>query len=207
MFAPKSRAIWGLVAIAMLLMTSGCLFPGIPTTLTETPAELQAVINDPNAFVPPSDDPLADVTPGTVVDDLSNLTGCWGWFEAATYSPSGSPLTTFYEVCQFDADIGTADRWVFTPSFLLIPPILAVDQGSFSVVDDGRIEIRLDHYTVIDMRTGIGREFTDLPEQIAVFERLVTLDGDQLLIADPYYVDEETGEPIGRIFTRFDCPD
>ena len=36
--------------------------------------------------------------------------------------------------------------------------------------------------------------------------KLVTLDDGQLLLADPDDVDD-TGEPIGRIYTRFDCPE
>jgi len=205
MFVLKSRPSLSLVAITTLLATGGCFFPGLPATLTQLPSELQIVVDDPNDFTPPADDPLANLTPGTAVDDLSNLTGCWGWFEAAEPAVGG-PATGFYEVYQFDADAGIANRWVFTPPFLAIPPIVATDEGSFTPHDDGRIEIRLDRYTIIDMRTGLGWEFTELPDDIAVFDRLVTLDGDQLLVGDPAYVDEETGEPIGRIFARFDCP-
>ncbi|MFQ5806712.1 MAG: hypothetical protein ACE5I3_09705 [Phycisphaerae bacterium] len=208
MFATtRFRRPWGLVATAASLAAAGCFLPGLPTSLTGLPAELQVVIDDPNSFAASPDDPLAALTPGTAVDDLSGLTGCWGWFEEAQYSLGGSPPTVFYEVYQFDADVGTANRWVFTPTFLLIPPLVAVDEGSFSVSDQGRIEIRLDHYTIIDVRTGSGREFTDLPDAVAIFEKLITLSGDQLLIGGPFLVDEETGEPIGRIFTRFDCPE
>ncbi len=207
MFAIKSRAAWGLVAITTLFATGGCLFPGAPTTLTELPAELQIIVDDPSSFTPSPDDPLGDLAAGTAVDDLSHLTGCWGWFEQAGSAREGSAPTAFYEVYQFDADAGTVNRWVFTPSFLLIPPVVAWDQGSFVALDDGRIEIRLDRYTIIDMRTGTGREFTILPDDIAVSERLVTIDGDQLLIADPAYVAGDTSGPIGRIFTRFDCPE
>lgn len=190
-----------------LVAAGGCFFPGTPTTLTQLPPELQIVVDDPNGFTAQPDDPLADVTPGTLIDDLSGLTGCWGAFEEAEYSLGGTPLTAFYEVYQFDADAGTADRWVFTLGFFLVPPVVAVDEGTFSILDDGRIEIRVDRYTVVDMRTGVGRQFSDLPDVIAVLEKLVTLDGDQVLIAVPYYLDEETGEPLGQIFKRFDCPE
>jgi len=202
MFAIKSRAAWGLVATTTLLAGGGCFFPGVPASLTGLPAELQVVVDDPNTFAPPPEDPLAGVAPGTVVDDLSNLTGCWGWFEEAA-----GPVAAFYEAYQFDADGGTVSRWVFTPGLLLIPPVIALDEGSFAAVGGGRIEIQLDRYTIIDMRTGIGREFTELPEEIGTLEKLVTLAGDQLLIADPSYIDQETGQPVGRIFTRFDCPE
>jgi hypothetical protein len=202
MFARKSRTTWGLVATTAVLAGGGCLFPGVPASLTELPAELQVVVDDPSSFAQAPGDPLASVAPGTVVDDLGGLTGCWGWYEEAA-----GPLVAFYEVYQFDAGNGTVSRWVFTPGFLLIPSLFALDQGSFTALDDGRIEIQLDHYTIIEMRTGIGREFTELPAEIGTAEKLVTLDGDQLLIAVPYYVDEQTGEPAGRIFTRFGCPE
>jgi hypothetical protein len=206
MSTTQSRAPWGPVAIATLLVSGGCSLPGVPTSATGLPAALQAIVDDPNSFAPSPEDPLADVTPGTVIDDLSGLTGCWGWFEQALCPLSGRPLTAFYEVYRFGTDSGTVSRWVYTSGVAAIPPVVTVDEGGFTVIGDGRIEIQLDRYTIIDMRTGIGREFTELPEEIGTLEKLITLAGDQLLIADPSYVDEGTGQPAGRIFTRFDCP-
>jgi hypothetical protein len=207
MSALNSRRLRTCAAITPLLAAGACFFPGVPTTLTQLPAELQLVADDPNTFAAPQDDPLADLTPGTAVDDLSGLTGCWGSFEPAEYSLGGAPTGPIYEVYQFDADDGTVSRWVSTPAFLVIPPVVAIDAGTFSILGEGQIEIHTTRYTVIDMRTGLGREFTDLPEAAATAEKLVTLSGDQLLIAVPYYVDEATGEPLGRIFSRFDCPE
>jgi hypothetical protein len=201
MFAVKSRALATPLAIAVLLTAGGCLFPGTLVISTELPAELQAVIDAPDAFSADPNDPLAAVVPGTLIDDLGGLTGCWG------NCSDGFPYAVVYEVYQFDAETGLANRWVLTPGWMFIPSVIVVDEGTFEVVDTGRIEITLDRYTLSCAITGLGQQFTDLPAEIAVIEKLVTLSGDELLLASPYYVDEETGDPLGRVFIRFGCPD
>ena len=207
MLALKSRVLATTFAIAVLLTASGCLFPGVLVISTELPAELQTVIDDPAAFSADPDDPLAAVVPGTLIDDLDGLTGCWGNYGAGEVSDQGVPYGVFYEAYQFDAETGLANRWVLTPSWMFIPSMVVVDEGTYEVVETGRIEITLERYTLTDAAIGLGRQFTDPPIEIAVIEKLVTLSGDELLLASPDYVDEETGDALGRVFMRFDCPE
>lgn len=207
MFAIKARILTATLIITVSLTAGGCFFSGTSTLLTQVPAELQAVIDDPNAFPADPNGTLADVTAGTLIEDLGGLTGCWGTYGNVDVSAEGLEYNVFYEVYQFDADTGLANRWVLTPSWLFIPAIIMVDEGTYELIGDGRIRITLERYTFTNMTTGLSQQYTDLPDTIAVIEKLVTLSGSQLLLASPDYVDETTGEPLGRVYTRFDCPE
>lgn len=205
MFPTRSRPIRTLAAVMTLVITAGCMLPGAPTTLSELPPELEAVFEDPASFQADPDDPLSDVVPGAVIDNLAGLTGCWGVFAPADPLGGNSPAG-FYEVYAFDSATGTVTRWGCTTGLLGIPPVLAIDEGRFTRLDEGRIEIRLERFTIVDLRTGLGREFTDVPTEVAVIEKLVTLDDDRLLVAAPTDLDGH-GDPAGRVFTRFACPE
>jgi hypothetical protein len=207
MFAARTRILAASLAPAILLIMGGCVFPGTAVVSTELPAPLQAIVSDPAAFSTDPNHPLTAVTPGTLVDDLAGLTGCWGYCSDGEMSEQGVSPWAFYEAYQFDAETGLANRWVLSPRWLLIPALMVVDEGTFDVVDTGRIEITLERYTLTPGGLGFGRQFTELPTEIAVVEKLVTLSGDELLLASPDYVDEESGVPLGRVFVRFDCPD
>lgn len=207
MLAIKSRFAATALGTAVLLTGGGCLFSGTLVISSELPAQLQAVIDDPAAFSAEPDDPLAAVDPGTLIDDLDGLTGCWGVYSEGAASDQGVLYNAFYEVYQFDAASGIANRWVMTPSWVVIPSIVVIDEGTYEVVDTGRIQITLERYTLTATITGLGRQFTDPPPAIAVIEKLVTLSGDELLLASPDYVDEQTRKPLGRMFLRFECPD
>jgi len=201
-----ARLAGALCVLGATLMSGGCLLPGTPVTVSELPPQLQAIADDPNSFLAPADDPLANITPGTPIDDLSELTGCWGTYGAGELLEDGSRYDVFYEAYQFDADAGTVNRWVFTAAWLFVPPVVVIDEGTYRVLDDGRIEIQVDRWTLVDLDTGVGRRFEDLPELVSVTEKLITLDDDQILLGVPWFVDEQTGQPAGRIFRRFDCP-
>lgn len=197
-----STALFGL-----MVATGGCFFAGIPTITTEIPAALQIILDNPEQYA--SDAPFepAGVAVGTTVDDLAGLTGCWATYNSGRLADSGVVYDVFYEAYQFDAQTGNAVRWVHTPSWFFIPPVLVIDEGTYELVSEGRIRITLTSYSFSNLRTRIGMRYTNVPPTVETIEKLVTLSGDLLLLASPEYVDEDTGEPLARVYHKFECPE
>ena len=204
MYSLRSVVLTAFSGLTLASLLGGCVF--LPTETVSLPAEIELVAANPSTYAPDSDHPLANVTTGTVLDDLSGLTGCWGVYGDGLGETTFGSTGIFYEVYSFDTAAGQVQRWVLTPSWLFIPAMLVVDVGTYEVAEAGRIEIMLDNYTLTNLVTGTSQQFDNLPNSVASLEKLVTLSGSKLLLASPDYVDETTGEPIGRMYTRFDCP-
>jgi hypothetical protein len=206
------------LGLLVVLWTAGCgllgglaLPPELAAVTTATqfsgtlPSELQFVMDNKAEFAA-STNVLAGVTPGTVRDDLANLTGCWGSYEVEDpFQGAVSPVEIF-EAYHFDAAAGTAQHWAYTSAILMMPAVYAVDEGTYTVDAPGRITITVNRYSVYDLSTGQGRTVTNPPAGYFEGAKLATLSGDSLSLADPVEgnTTDESGAPL--LFRRFACP-
>jgi hypothetical protein len=207
----------GLACAVVLATCGGCslpgmdLFAGFPFEFepAENPGELSPelsfVIANKQQFDTQGVQVFAGVVPGTLVDPLEGLTGCWGFYERQQpFGEAVSPVEVF-EAYHFDAATGEVERWVLTTSFLIVPEIYAWDQGTYTVADDGRLLVTIESYLIADRTAGQARISTNLPPAFRDVTKFVTLSGDNALIAGTSDTDE-TVPSDGFVFRRFDCP-
>ena len=177
------------------------------------PPEVQYVFDHVADFRSPADDPLESVEPGTVMDDLAGLSGCWAKMFTEAQVQSG---LAFFAVYHFDAAAGTFTRWslVGLESGGLWPvlPVISAETGVFEVASATTIRMTVQrNFANMDVDTGeVLSELREIPverEEPLVRTALVTLDGERMLL----YIDTETPEEVDAdeerpIFYRFDCP-
>lgn len=182
------RAVVASASIALL--TQGCgsvLLPAV--TPPESSPEIQHLMQHRESFAQSDGDPLVHTAPGTIVDDLSRLDGCFGAYHQ--FMLLGVPLEGF-EVYAFEPDTGHLRYQV------LDGPAYAEFELAYSVTGPDRISIR--------------RVLSNGQEKVV--DALVTLSGSRLKIA---YL-SDGGEPLdgtsgetndsraGLVFKRFGCP-
>ena len=202
----------GAVLILSLVLISGCELPFFPDVQVPVPVAVQTVLADRAAFEPGADDPLAQVEPGTVMDDLAVLDGCWG----TVFTSSDFTINVgFFVVYQFDNTAGTFTRWsgMANAAGELWPlmPLLSVETGSFTVEGPAAIVLTDEHmYTNIDPVTSqVSDTLYEVGALAVPMDRpvIVTLSDDSMLL----YIDVETVDDIDPteqrpIFYKFDCP-
>lgn len=202
-----------LVVAGLAVMLSGCgtgLFPPVDVVI---PAAVQVVLDNPTAFQAAADDPMQTIEPGTVVDDLNGLTGCWGTVFSGSVS---SPPAALFVAYQLDSADGSLTRWsgyVMLDGSGLWPiaQLLSAEVGSFAVTGNSNLVFTVERSFVnIDPNTAqIISTLVENPQFSGPLDRpaLVTLDGDSMLL----FIDTETADEVNAaderaIFTRFDCP-
>lgn len=206
-----ARFCCGAALLALLPLCPGCGVLGglpLPEGLGEGletarfdgtyPPVIAYVLDHADEFAV-SDDPLAAVEPGTALDDLAGLSGCWGSYERQDWFQGQLPAFESWEAYHFDAAAGRLVRWVVTANWLFMPGAFSISEETYTIAEGGRLRLQSDRYTIYDLRTGEGRTATPS----GAFDELevrVTLAGDRLLLADP------ENRPAGRVFRRFACP-
>ena len=199
------RKITGCVVIVLAIVLSGCgaFQLLIPPDEEDIPAPLAFVAGNEGMFTPSGDDPLANVAPGTVIDDLSQLDGCWGLSQP---EPSAEIPVELHQAHIFDRESGEYALWSLQKAFFGSVTILSGGTGTFSVDSDNRI-------TVTTTKTfSYSPETRRLEEKEVVGEPpsewAATLDGDWLRIRFGAANDnEDQREDSFETFRRFDCPE
>jgi len=129
------------------------------------PEVVEPALADPQAFSE-VDHPLIGTTPGTIIDDLGNLDGCWAQFSSAEspgvdhfVSPAGYTYPDNISVLVFDARDKTIANHVYCVSEFEVPaypgtngPTLFTWRGTYRERGDRRIEI-----TYTDTDAGVVR--------------------------------------------------
>ena len=178
--------------LMMILVIGSLSCTGIPQFATLSGSayspQISFVNEHPVDFKQSVTDSLAKTTPGTVHDDLSQLSGCFG----ASYQSSflGLPFDG-NEAFHFDSAQMSVSYWI------LQGPAYIVRTGHYSIVGTDRI--------VITEEREDGTEHSSTA--------LVTLKDGQLRIAyqsmDGNYLDGASGdaddERVGLVFKRFAC--
>ena len=145
----------GLLAVSL----TGC---GLLTLPADLPAILDHVLADLNTFQVSDTWPLEEVTPGTVVDPLGDLDGCW-----AVYYLIGPPAgaeVELAEVLQFDADAGTLTRTVLHRYGVFGE--VTIQRGTYTVVGEDRFafSVRKVEANVAGRLVDVTAKYDTLPE-------------------------------------------
>jgi hypothetical protein len=198
-----------LMGVSLGLLTGGCPVWWLSPPEAGIPAEFQFVLDRAAEFIAPTDDPLQTIAPGTVLDDLSALDGCWGAWTEGT-----DPSVGFGDVVHFERAAGHFTRWsgVGTTSGGLAPlfPVVAVEVGSFQVTGPATVLLVTERIQYdVEGPLGPWPSLDPMVEYpLGGIERpsLVTLQGDRML----FYLDAERAGDIEEetprmIFRRFDC--
>jgi hypothetical protein len=188
----------GLVVVASAFFVSGCdlnwqaLQP--PASISK---EITFVMDNSARFSQDPADPLANVAPGEVRDDLSRLSGCWG----TSYVSAFVVPFLGYETYRFDPSSGKFRYYQFqTPSAYI------EDTADYVVTYPNSITLR-----------NISRVAHLLEEPILTegpVNVLLTLQDDRLKIAyirqGGGYLNGTQGAPddlrVALVFKAFDCP-
>lgn len=214
----KTKLRKGLAGAGLIVSLSVPACEPIFAPVRDLPAELAWVVREKEAFAQDADDPLADVAGGTVRDDLSTLSGCWGAFDVLNVEgeppdmnddrvseliPEVFPFED-YEVYVFDDETGEMRWFLYIADAWGLTTIVQAYTGTFTIVGDNHIVFSTEEVAFNDPETG-----EMLPgESDEQFEWLVTLDGDRLKL-QAVLESEDTGQ-LSRdhlVFRRFACPE
>ncbi len=211
------RALIALFHAAAIPLLGGCQ---LGLTPVETPPELTGLLGDPAAVTIAADDPFRNTEPGTVTDPLSELTGCWAaydtWTESIGDAAAGSAAEAKVEGWQLYRFGPDADAlWL---SFAELNGYGAVEirmEGSYEIQGDNRLVLQFpswverlpgrqlawpeDARQLIENDASLSdAERADALaelEEPTVFEYLVTLDGNRLLLVG-VWTNEEGEESL-----------
>jgi len=204
------------------------LFPPPPDDL---PDSLEFVVASKEQFRPTDDSSLADVAAGTVIDDLSSLSGCWGYYSRNSETPTQQEIqdgfdsefpvhiqlpplprdrlrVDFYSALEFDPVEGRVTSWSMTNYFAGYGVVVTGTRSSYAVIAPYMIEeLVLQDY---DSSEGDGDPsaavvLEDLPsERQDTFTWTATLSGDYLKVRHAIIDPIELVDVV--IYKRFDCP-
>lgn len=203
----KTRVVASISLVAALAMFGGCPSSTPEITIPDSvnlPALGQTIADSPATFRSNVDDTPAQ-TPGTVVDDLDTLDGCFG---SVLVGDEAEPA--LYTAYSFDGDAGTFESVSFpgpiSGGILASYPAIVINRGTFAITADGELTL-----TVTTQVTNFDEANSALLEDATVVETLAspdvrviaaTLDGDSLILG--FENDAGGRDPI--TFTAFDCP-
>ncbi len=185
----------------------------------DLPAELAMVVNNKEAFAQDPNDSHADITGGTIMDDLNTLDGCWGTYGTLSIEldpPGVDPATLpaivpdsleFDEgqVFIFNRDAGEMSWQTITVDAFGSAPVAQSFIGTFTLFEDNQINFSSDTGGFSDPLTGEIVLFTS--EQADEYQWLVTLNGNRLKLQE--IIPEGETRVVSRddlVFRRFDCP-
>jgi hypothetical protein len=203
----------GLAGLAVGL--TGCIFTSFPVSELEIPPELQFVLDNPAQFISPADDPMETVAPGTVIDDLAELDGCWGLM--LTEGEEVEMHLALVAVYRFDRATGRYSAWTTigreAGGIWPTMPVISLEEGTFEVAGPALLRLKTEKsYANVDPVTGqLTRDLREQPidSDNPAWEQsgLATLDGDRLL----FFLGDETAADVDLteerpIHYRFACP-
>lgn len=185
----------GFAMALVLVLFAGC---GIMTSALPDPVAFAAA----NAadFVPDLSIELAGVQPGTVVDSIDGLDGCWA---SARIDADGE--VWLLDVLMFDGDSGTIVLWHAQPG----PSGLRVvggGEGAYMVLAEASIQLSESLEFYLNLFTGVlERNVIDPPIETSVN---VTIDGDRMLFErfEPGVELDIDPDLFFLMYRRFACP-
>jgi len=199
-----TRHVHGVFAVLVLFSVASCSTVPLPFAAPVLPAELQFVLANEQFFAT-HDDPLARVIPGTPMDKLTlaSLDGCWG---AALPEKDGEPaLIRLYFALRFDSQTSEITMWALQRDVAGILPFFTVNRGSYEVVDESRLRIRVTQHGVLDPFTAeVKLTAADPPEEGPA---LATLSGELLnFLQGAENPADVPADELFVVYRRFDCP-
>ncbi|MCK4340310.1 MAG: hypothetical protein KAY37_01130 [Phycisphaerae bacterium] len=203
------KGMFATILIVSMPLVGGCSLSPWLISPPEIPDELIPVLSEPNLFTEDYDDPLHDVEVGTVIDDLSGLSGCWGNVTSLQSTLPGRAFDT-YQTLSIDYQSGKASWLIYTDILGFVSSVI-VQSGSFSTVGENQVLLELTEYMMSDPSTGeLGqREVLDNVR----LKLMITLSSDRLKVlflpGDDSLSTDANEELYGEaeIFKRFECPE
>jgi len=225
---PSSLAIGGLVTSCTLLPVQ--LFPPPPDDL---PDSLQFVIDSKELFRETETAPLADVDAGTVIGDLSTLSGCWGNYLGTTDGPSQEELqgevnselpfpiqppvvsqdrlrVDVYLSMEFDPISEQVTQWILFDYFAGYGVLVGGTRSSYTISGPNRIEgVDLQDYSSVAEDGGPNPNNAVVMEGLPSLRQFsydwqATISGDYLKIRFAAHDPPEPDDVL--IYRRFECP-
>lgn len=144
------------------------------------------------------------VEPGTFVDELTKIDGCWG----NLLVDQGRGIGSLAIVLHFDAAAGTYERIQYVGAadgtLARLFPLVTIDRGSFAIVDDSTIrlttETTLSNFSPDDSKFGSDASFAAEIGAPVPVDHPATLDGDTLILGF-----DDPNESV-LVMRPFDCP-
>jgi hypothetical protein len=215
-----------LCLLSLCISQTACISVSTPA---EVPAGVLAVLEDPGS-VDVTNHPLAAVTPGTVVDDLAGVAGCWAAYEV-TESYDGLSEMRTVSVIIFEAGPMRVTRQVWHYDSYTNTADIVLSWGSYSMEGDSRMIV-----SMTQAEAGIvaadGTIVPDPPTQNTLAALLLwmpllgadcprspdggyaqtwraTLAGDYLVTEalDCFLIEGGSGGNPKTFWTRIECPD
>ena len=215
--------------ITVLAIACGCTgcFPILPPLgpregeIADLPIEVASVEEMGSQFEQEPNHPLLTVDFGTVVDDLSNLDGCWGTFT----SREDFPVRADAEFYRFDLQLMEMTHQILQRGIPDEQAIGLMTGMNFDVLTHNVYSIEStgdDHITVlwVSGRSGVSSNMLEALEELTsdpfpppppsgvahdATDVYLLLQEDALRVGS--LTSDSTAFRANRVFTRFECPD
>ena len=130
--------------LASIALVAGCT--ELPPFDQLLPADLDPslayVYNHADSFAQARDDPLSDVTAGTVKEDLESLSGCWGAYVADVAKGDAPIRVDEYDLLVFEAETHRLTAWNLE-NYGGLAPIVVEQSGNYAITHGSRIEFTI----------------------------------------------------------------
>jgi hypothetical protein len=194
------------VVVACLPPAGGSSAPA--SVAADVPGEVTFVVQNRATFTQQPDNAFAQVEPGTLVDALSNLNGCYGVYYVLAADgkdpqvPAGTPVLDAYELYSFDPATGAAKFQLYEHAVTGGLWIFVAYEGHYALGDTNQINVTWNTVTYSDPDTNEVKTETFTGTEAGSKAALrATLSGDQFRVR----AETATGTDC-RIFVRFTCP-
>ena len=186
-------------------------------TLVEMPITLQTVLDFREFFIA-RDHPLVDTLPGTEIDPIESLDGCWGRVEVEQLADDGSFAWEVAEAWRIDLAAGTLDEFILkgvdgVPCLSDDRPMVQTFVNTIVETSETRITLRTDD----GQAAGLEDDETLGSHELAVVgvavsidrERFFyfTVDGDYLISSEEGYDPQEPLRADMDFWVKFGCPE
>ena len=186
-------------------------------TLHEVPGELQTVLDHREFFIA-REHPLVDVLPGTQIEPLESLNGCWGRVELESLGDDDSFEWVVAEAWRVDLSANTLDEYIMkgvdgTPCLGDQRPIVQSFHNTIQQTDDMRVTVR----TESGLAAGLDDDGSLSFHQLGIVgiaasidqERffLLSVEGDYLITSEEQYDPQQPLRADMDFWVRFECPE
>ena len=186
-------------------------------TLQEVPRELQTVLDNREFFIA-REHPLVDVLPGTEIEPLDSLNGCWGRVELESLGDDDSFEWVVAEAWRIDLGANTLDEYIMkgvdgTPCLSDHRPIVQSFHNTIQETDDTRVTVRSES----GLAAGLDDDGSLSFHQLGIVGIAVSIDqerffffsveGDYLITSEEPYDPQQPLRADMDFWVRFECPE
>lgn len=186
-------------------------------TLQAVPGELQTVLDYQEFFIT-REHPLVDALPGTEIEPLESLDGCWGRVELESLGDDDSFEWVVAEAWRVDLSANTLDEYIMkgvdgTPCLSDQRPIVQSFHNTIQQTDDMRVTVR----TESGLAAGLDNDDSLSFHELGIVGIAVSIDqerffrfsveGDYLITSEEQYDPQQPLRADMDFWVRFECPE